>query len=174
MSHLLVVSFPLQIFGFYIYFLLTTKQNRYYCKNCQKLRKYVSATLYHDKDGEYLKLGSVAHICQPCIPPGVDPSKIIKKPGFEKVKSRYGKLNLKIYSTDYKTSGEFYLYYYKPERGRYYCMNCQILGKVITATLNNDENGEYVKLSNVSHICQPRGPPIIDPSRIIKKPGLKK
>ena len=159
--------------GFYIYYLLT-KQNRYLCLNCQKLGKCVSATLQNDKDGEYVQLGKTSHVCQPCVSSVIYTLKIIKKPGFEKVKNRYGNPNLKIFTTDYRTSGEFYLYCYHTKNNRYYCIDCREFRNVNSATFHKDEEKEYVKLRSVPHIHQPRGPPVIDPSRIIKHPGFEK
>uniref|UniRef100_A0A914PM74 Uncharacterized protein n=1 Tax=Panagrolaimus davidi TaxID=227884 RepID=A0A914PM74_9BILA len=79
----------------------------------------------------------------------------ILSPNFEiRTKIKDGEVRKTLIIFDKENRNLCYTYFYHKNDNRYLCNGCKQLGKAISAKMyKNDENEEYIILSNAKHVC---------------------
>uniref|UniRef100_A0AC34F7M0 Uncharacterized protein n=1 Tax=Panagrolaimus sp. ES5 TaxID=591445 RepID=A0AC34F7M0_9BILA len=131
------------------------KQKGYICIKCRTKKNFVTAQVLQDENGlNYVELCRNEHVCEPEVPEDVE-CNFVKLPNFklwEEFVQKKLVQRLTIFNSNDKNFG--HIYSYQPSTKRYLCLPCKYRKKNVFAYLLQDENGQnYVKLSNVEHVC---------------------
>ena len=137
------------------------KRDQYSCLACLKKKKFVTARMFKDANGnDYLKLKDAPHICEP-QEHVTEEVTIIESSNFEETVCRdvrgVERKCLFIYTSDDRRI--CYKYHYVEDRDVYLCSSCQNKkGKtwVIARVCQTDDGSSYVKLGDNPHLCEPQ------------------
>uniref|UniRef100_A0A914P0R1 FLYWCH-type domain-containing protein n=1 Tax=Panagrolaimus davidi TaxID=227884 RepID=A0A914P0R1_9BILA len=154
---------------------LVNRDKIWYCSECTKQKKLISAKVRIDfDDEEYVQLGNAGHVCKPLkysslksviieivkstdviIPKRIEGKGNILTEPFELRTNKDGIKDqiLIIFASNEKK--QCYIFEYTNSSKSYYCKNCLKENSYVSAKICEKDKKKYVMLGQKKHICKP-------------------